>query len=126
MLRWILPLLCRRGHITRNEIGAIRIGPAETHFQVPRAISGKFAAALKRTAGTDDDEEALLIEQSDEAPREAARQNRMGARPGNDAAPRYQPKPHRKGFGKGPGARDGSTPRAKGGKKPGPHRRKDK
>jgi ATP-dependent RNA helicase DeaD len=124
--RWILPLLCRRGHITRNEIGAIRIGPAETHFQVPRAIAGKFAAALTRTAGTDDDEEALLIEQSDEAPREAARQNRKGARPGNDAAPKYQPKPHRKGFGKGPGARDGSTPRAKGGKKPGPHRRKDK
>jgi ATP-dependent RNA helicase DeaD len=25
--RWILPLLCRRGHITRNDIGAIRIGP---------------------------------------------------------------------------------------------------
>ena len=24
--RWILPLLCRRGHITRNEVGAIRIG----------------------------------------------------------------------------------------------------
>ena len=49
--RWILPLLCRRGHITRNEIGAIRIGPNETHFQVPRAIAGKFAGALARTAG---------------------------------------------------------------------------
>ena len=124
--RWILPLLCRRGHITRNEIGAIRIGPAETHFQVPSAIAGKFAAALQRTAGTDDDEEALLIEQSDEAPREAARQNRRNARPGNDSAPRYQAKPHRKGFGKGPRTRDDSAPRPKGGGKPGPHRRKDK
>ena len=48
--RWILPLLCRRGHITRNEIGAIRIGQEETHFQVPRAVADKFTAALERTA----------------------------------------------------------------------------
>jgi ATP-dependent RNA helicase DeaD len=27
------------GHITRNEVGAIRIGANETHFQVPRAIA---------------------------------------------------------------------------------------
>ena len=52
--RWILPLLCRRGHITRNEIGAIRISANETHFQVPRAIAGKFTSALMRTAGTED------------------------------------------------------------------------
>jgi ATP-dependent RNA helicase DeaD len=99
--RWILPVLCRRGHITRNEIGAIRIGPAETHFQVPRSVAGKFSAALLRTAGSENDEEALIIEQSDEAPRDTARQNRKGARPGNDAGPRPGgPKPHRKGFAK--------------------------
>src|SRR3546814_11274385 len=40
--RWILPLLCRRGHITRNDIGAIRIGPAETFFQIPRALADRF------------------------------------------------------------------------------------
>ncbi|MFN5758251.1 MAG: DbpA RNA binding domain-containing protein, partial [Sphingomonadaceae bacterium] len=27
--RWLMPLLCRRGHITRNEIGAIRIAATE-------------------------------------------------------------------------------------------------
>src|SRR5438105_8084793 len=27
-------LLCRRGHITKNEVGAIRIGPNETAFQI--------------------------------------------------------------------------------------------
>ena len=55
--RWILPLLCRRGHITKNEIGAIRIAASETLFEVPRAVAGKFAAALKRTAGGDADGE---------------------------------------------------------------------
>ena len=28
--RWILPLICRRGHITKNEVGAIRIAQNET------------------------------------------------------------------------------------------------
>ncbi len=33
--RWILPLICRRGHITKAEVGAIRIGPNETAFRSP-------------------------------------------------------------------------------------------
>jgi len=48
--RWILPLLCRRGHISRGEVGAIRIEPDQTHFQIPRAAAEKFVAAVKRTA----------------------------------------------------------------------------
>jgi ATP-dependent RNA helicase DeaD len=83
--RWILPLLCRRGHITRNEIGAIRIGPGETHFQVPRTIAEKFAAALLRTA---DSEEAgdIRIEPSPDSPRDVARQHRKSSGNRGDAA----------------------------------------
>ncbi len=51
--RWLLPLLCRRGHVTKTEIGAIRIGPEETMFEVPRAIASRFMDALKRTEGED-------------------------------------------------------------------------
>ena len=54
--RWILPLICRRGHITRNEIGAIRIGQTESWFQVPRAGAGKFADAVQRPASPEDDD----------------------------------------------------------------------
>ncbi|MEP6868923.1 MAG: DEAD/DEAH box helicase [Novosphingobium sp.] len=76
--RWILPLLCRRGHITKNEIGAIRIGAKETHFQIPRAVADKFQAALIRTANADGEEESgILIEAAPEGgPRESARENR--------------------------------------------------
>lgn len=119
--RWLLPLLCRRGHITRNEIGAIRIAANETHFQVPRAIADKFAAALIRTANADgNDESGIRIEPSDGTPRESARDNARTHRKGpggphrgprgNDAAPRpggpgaqagagrpYQGKPHQGG-----------------------------
>jgi len=89
--RWILPLLCRRGHVTRGEIGAIRIMPAETRFEVPRAIAARFAAALTRTVDSGDDEGAIVIEPSECTPRKAARQNRkqagQGARMGNPPSP---------------------------------------
>ena len=74
--RWILPLLCRRGHITKNEIGAIRIAANETFFQVPRAVEAKFRAALARTAVPGgEDESGITIEPSPETPRESAREN---------------------------------------------------
>ncbi len=117
--RWLLPRLCRRGHITRNDIGAIRIGPAETFFQVPTAIAGKFNAAVQRTAGSAEDEEAIVIEQSDEAPRHAARENRRHGRHGNDAGPRPGPKPHRKGGAGKPSY--SATPYTGKKKKPGGH-----
>jgi len=53
--RWVLPLICRRGGITKNEVGAIRIAANETAFQIPRALAGKFQAAIAKTAEGDDD-----------------------------------------------------------------------
>src|SRR3954470_4530266 len=92
--RWILPLLCRRGHITKNEIGAIRIAAGETLFEIPRAAAGKFAAALKRTAGGDaDGEGGIRIEAVEGKPRDAARENRRAGPP----PVRHQAKPFRKG-----------------------------
>ncbi|NJR79474.1 DEAD/DEAH box helicase [Sphingomonas corticis] len=65
--RWILPVLCRRGHITKNEIGAIRIGGAETWFQVPRAVAPRFAQAVARSADPQgEDESGIRIERAPE------------------------------------------------------------
>ena len=94
--RWILPLLCRRGHITRNEIGAIRVGQHETHFQIPRPLADRFADAVARTA-TDDEQDAIAIELSPEGPREVARQNRRSG-PGK---PFVKPQGGPKGAAKG-------------------------
>ena len=94
--RWILPLLCRRGHITRNEIGAIKVGQTETHFQVPRAIADKFADALRRTASGEDEQDAIVIEPAPDGPREVARSNRREHR-ADDRPDRVQPRPHRPG-----------------------------
>ncbi|QZD93276.1 DEAD/DEAH box helicase [Qipengyuania xiapuensis] len=111
--RWILPLLCRRGHITRNEIGAIRVGQFETWFQVPTAVASKFAEAVARTASQEDEQDAILIEEAPEGPRIEARRNRAMRGDGP-----VRPKP----FAKGP-HKKGSKPPHKagkfGGKKPG-------
>ena len=100
--RWILPLLCRRGHITRNEIGAIRIGQHESWFQVPKTAAAKFADAIARTADTDDEQDAIVIEESPDGPRVEARQNRREFGGGDGGGPRVRPKPFGKGPRKGP------------------------
>jgi ATP-dependent RNA helicase DeaD len=83
--RWILPLLCRRGHISRNEIGAIRILPGETHFQVPRAIASKFTSAVARTAGSEEGGD-VLIELAPDAGRASAQHPRDASRAARDRA----------------------------------------
>jgi ATP-dependent RNA helicase DeaD len=94
--RWLLPLLCRRGHITKNEIGAIRIGANETAFEIPRAVAGKFAAALKRTQSNADDEGGVRIEPLPGGPREQGRQDRRsGPPPTRHKVKPYRAKPNR-------------------------------
>ncbi|SDE27635.1 ATP-dependent RNA helicase DeaD [Kordiimonas lacus] len=44
--RWILPTLCRAGHITKKEIGSIRIHENETHVELAPDIVDQFFAAL--------------------------------------------------------------------------------
>jgi ATP-dependent RNA helicase DeaD len=126
--RWILPLLCRRGHVTRGEIGAIRIGQAETYFQIPRTLAAKFADAVARTAQAEGEEEAVIIERSETGPREAARGNRQ-LRPSRSTADNafVKAKPAGKTFARKPngggGAPGGPSAKPWHGKKPGPSRK---
>ncbi|MEJ7926182.1 DEAD/DEAH box helicase [Sphingobium sp. AN641] len=117
--RWILPLLCRRGHITRGEIGAIRITGNETLFEIRSDSAGRFMASVKRTAQVDGDpEDALPIEAVQGAPRDEARQNRRGDR-ANDGPPqrRYDARPTLGARPGAPGRPAGARPPFKG--KPG-------
>lgn len=104
--KWILPTLCRRGHVSKNEIGAIRIGPAETFVQIPRNIADKFDDAARRTGESEREagEESIGIERSATGPRDMARQNRKHGNRGQGGPghKRVHAKPHRKGSGKPP------------------------
>ena len=89
--RWILPLICRRGGVTKNEIGAIRIAPNETAFQVPRAIAARFASTVAKTANADGEDEAgVRIEPMQGAPEPAGPQRGGPNRP---VRPQLGPRP---------------------------------
>ncbi len=91
--RWILPLLCRRGHITRGEIGAIRISATETFFQVTRASADRFADALKRTKGTEGEDGIHIAPHHGESP--DAHQSRGPLRNGPNRPAPNRPVPYR-------------------------------
>ena len=47
--KWMLPLICRRGNVTRREVGAIRIGPTETIFEITEEAAYAFGRAAAET-----------------------------------------------------------------------------
>ena len=53
-----LPMICRRGGIEKNDIGAIRIFDANTEFEISAAAAESFAAMIKRP----DKEDNIRIE----------------------------------------------------------------
>ncbi|WP_447766039.1 DEAD/DEAH box helicase [Sphingopyxis panaciterrae] len=102
--RWILPLLCRRGHVSKNEIGAIRIGPKETMFNIPRAIADRFAEAVVRSANEDgEDDSGVSITPAPDGPTYPPRRDKgsgdrppratLGRAPGGDRAGPRGPRP---------------------------------
>jgi ATP-dependent RNA helicase DeaD len=59
--RWLLPLICRYGHVSRNDIGAIRIAANESYFEVTQRATPGFIKALRRAVIAPEDE-GLVIE----------------------------------------------------------------
>lgn len=48
--KWLIPLICRVGHITKKEIGAIRTFPDETRFEIAKTHEGLFRDAEEQPA----------------------------------------------------------------------------
>jgi ATP-dependent RNA helicase DeaD len=65
--RWLIPMICQRGGIGKDDIGAIRIGPRETHFEVAAAAASRFAAEVASGRGTDRRNRGVRIEPADGA-----------------------------------------------------------
>jgi ATP-dependent RNA helicase DeaD len=47
--KWLLPMLCRRGGVSRQDIGAIRIFQRETKVQIRQEAAQGFAKAVRGT-----------------------------------------------------------------------------
>ena len=44
--KWLMPTICRLGHVTKRDIGAIKIFERETKFEITEEMRGKFEAAI--------------------------------------------------------------------------------
>jgi ATP-dependent RNA helicase DeaD len=92
--RWLLPIICRLGHVTKKEIGTIRIFDQETKFEIAQSIASKFAAAVRKA-----NDEDIRIEPA-EAPGERRgsddRREKKGP-PKKDGFKESRPKAHSSG-----------------------------
>ena len=89
--RWLLPVICRYGHIGRNDIGAIRVAANESYFEVTQRATPGFIKALRRAVIAPEDE-GMVIEQAPPRSVEAAQRPRR--------APMAHPRPTPKHFSK--------------------------
>jgi ATP-dependent RNA helicase DeaD len=44
--KWLLPTICRLGHVTKPDVGSIKIFERETKFEITRSAEAKFRAAV--------------------------------------------------------------------------------
>ncbi|WP_109614553.1 DEAD/DEAH box helicase [Pseudaminobacter salicylatoxidans] len=49
--RWLLPMICKAGHITKRAVGSIRINDADSHFEIAGDKANAFWATVQE-AGT--------------------------------------------------------------------------
>ncbi|MGJ4996925.1 DEAD/DEAH box helicase [Bradyrhizobium sp. HKCCYLS3077] len=62
--RWLLPMICRRGGIDKQDIGAIKISDTTTEFEIAARVADSFAANIRRP----DKEDTIRIEPLATAP----------------------------------------------------------
>ena len=99
--KWILPLICRLGNVTKAEIGAIRIFDTETKFELAwDSISG-FLASVSASGETE-----ILFERTTPANQAPPRSGKYGPqRPEGAVTPRAFAKPGARAYVKPTGAK---------------------
>jgi ATP-dependent RNA helicase DeaD len=84
--RWLLPLICKAGGVTKGAVGSIRILDADSHFEIAPDKADAFAAHVKEN-GTG--EKGVTIRRVE--PGEANEQRRSPS--SYSDKPKYDPKP---------------------------------
>jgi ATP-dependent RNA helicase DeaD len=75
--RWLLPMLCRRGSVKKDDIGTIRILENTTEFEISARVASRFAARIRRPDKGDN----IRIEPMQDASREPVREKQHTAKP---------------------------------------------
>ncbi len=87
--RWLLPLICKAGNISKAEIGAIKIYDRDTRFQVLAEIADQFAETVR----TSKNKEGQISRVGANVPVEEVEAGQAaGPAPPSEAPPRVRPK----------------------------------
>jgi ATP-dependent RNA helicase DeaD len=89
--RWLIPLICRQGKITKQEIGAIRILERETKFEIDAAAADRFLAAIRQIERPEGRIEPLAEAPGGDAPPRSPSRDHVRERPHGDR-PRHEGK----------------------------------
>jgi ATP-dependent RNA helicase DeaD len=81
--KWLVPLICRLGHVTKKDIGEIRIFDRETKFEIAPDAEGRFREAIKAAAAAGD----MRVEPAGSPGPRAERPKGAGPRPRGKGPP---------------------------------------
>ena len=93
--RWLIPIICRIGHVTKKEIGAIRIFDQETKFEIATSVAPRFAAASRKASDEDMRIEPAAFDRPDRRD-EARKPATKGGKKVGQPPPRKKPRPSEK------------------------------
>lgn len=100
--RWILPLICKAGGITRDDVGSIKIFEDETRFQITADKAEEFAARIRSGGSV---EKGVVITPATARPREERDERHEREEPRAETSPpkaKKQPWSGKPGAGKHP------------------------
>jgi ATP-dependent RNA helicase DeaD len=95
--KWLIPLICRLGHVTKKDIGEIRIQDRETRFEIAPDAEGRFREAIRNSADGDVRIEPAGAPGPKPEGRKSGPPRRDNAQPRGDGPPRGGPPPRGKG-----------------------------
>jgi ATP-dependent RNA helicase DeaD len=90
--RWILPLICKAGGVTKRDIGAIKIFETESRFEVSAESAQRFSRALARAGRREDSITITRVNGRPELLDGSAGMPRTGAKKGTRKSPGLQHK----------------------------------
>ena len=91
--KWLLPMICKAGGVSKRDVGSIRIDDSETRFEIAADKAAGFAAQLERPGSV---ERGVVIAPAGEgraSPRQAKPKSAKGGKPAKKPAHRGKAAP---------------------------------
>lgn len=99
--KWLLPLICKAGGITKGDVGSIKIDDTQSRFQITAEAAGHFADKVARDGSGEKGVKIVPLEDVPPAAHRAERGEKPFARERDGFKPRAKPKGKLKDKNKG-------------------------